>query len=657
MKYGIERGKDMENGNMSYKAEDIQVLNDTEAVRKRPGMYIGSTDEKGLHHLLLEVVDNSIDEALAGVCKNIIVKLYPDGSASVEDDGRGIPVDIHPLYNKPALEIVLTELHSGAKFDKKVYKVSGGLHGVGIHVVNFLSEYFRIIVKRDGKIYSQEYERGQKKSDIVELGQIEKGKIKIDDKIELELESPTGTFVYFKPDPEIFETKNFNYDIVKGKLRSMAFLNKGLRIVLKDLRNGNVDEFKYDGGIVEFVKFLNEGVQPIHNDVAYFSDEENQIQVEIALQYNDQTYETVLGYVNDIQTEDGGTHVVGFKTGITKVLNDYAKENNLLKNLTITGEDVREGLTAVILVKHPEPQFEGQTKTKLGNSEVKGIVYSMTLKHMKKYLEEHPASAKSIIAKVLNTAMAREAARKARDLVRRKNLLDILDLPGKLADCSIEDKEKTEIFIVEGDSAGGSAKQARNREFQAILPLRGKILNVEKANVDRAFRSDEIKALISAIGTGINDDFDINKLRYGKIIIMTDADVDGAHIRTLLLTFFYRYMKELVNQGHIYIAQPPLYRIQKGNDVRYVYSDEEKDALIKEMGENAIVQRFKGLGEMNPQQLWETTMNPDTRRILKIDIETASEADRLFSLLMGDQVEPRREYIIKHAREVMNLDI
>lgn len=647
----------MENGNMSYKAEDIQVLNDTEAVRKRPGMYIGSTDEKGLHHLLLEVVDNSIDEALAGVCKNIIVKLYPDGSASVEDDGRGIPVDIHPLYNKPALEIVLTELHSGAKFDKKVYKVSGGLHGVGIHVVNFLSEYFRIIVKRDGKIYSQEYERGQKKSDIVELGQIEKGKIKIDDKIELELESQTGTFVYFKPDPEIFETKNFNYDIVKGKLRSMAFLNKGLRIVLKDLRNGNVDEFKYDGGIVEFVKFLNEGVQPIHNDVAYFSDEESQIQVEIALQYNDQTYETVLGYVNDIQTEDGGTHVVGFKTGITKVLNDYAKENNLLKNLTITGEDVREGLTAVILVKHPEPQFEGQTKTKLGNSEVKGIVYSMTLKHMKKYLEEHPASAKSIIAKVLNTAMAREAARKARDLVRRKNLLDILDLPGKLADCSIEDKEKTEIFIVEGDSAGGSAKQARNREFQAILPLRGKILNVEKANVDRAFRSDEIKALISAIGTGINDDFDINKLRYGKIIIMTDADVDGAHIRTLLLTFFYRYMKELVNQGHIYIAQPPLYRIQKGNDVRYVYSDEEKDALIKEMGENAIVQRFKGLGEMNPQQLWETTMNPDTRRILKIDIETASEADRLFSLLMGDQVEPRREYIIKHAREVMNLDI
>jgi len=651
----LKEEKIMENGNMSYKAEDIQILNDTEAVRKRPGMYIGSTDEKGLHHLLMEVVDNSIDEALAGVCKNIIVKLYPDGSASVEDDGRGIPVDIHPIYNKPALEIVLTELHSGAKFDKKVYRVSGGLHGVGIHVVNFLSEYFRIIVKRDGKIYSQEYERGQKKSDIIELGSV--GTKKINENIELELDSQTGTFVYFRPDHEIFETKYFNYDVVKGKLRSLAFLNKGLRIVLRDLRSGNAEEFKYDGGITEFVKFLNEGVQTVHPDVANFYDEEGPIQVEVALQYNDQTYETLLGYVNDIQTEDGGTHIVGFKTGLTKVLNDYARENDLLKNISITGEDVREGLTAVILVKHPEPQFEGQTKTKLGNSEVKGIVYSMTLKNMKKYLEEHPSSARAIIAKVINTAMAREAARKARDLVRRKNLLDVLDLPGKLADCTLEDKDKTEIFIVEGDSAGGSAKQARNREFQAILPLRGKILNVEKANIERAFRSEEIKALISAIGTGINDDFDITKLRYGKIIIMTDADVDGAHIRTLLLTFFYRYMKDLVINGHIYIAQPPLYRIQKGNDIRYVYSDDEKDAIIKEMGENAVVQRFKGLGEMNPQQLWETTMNPDTRRILKIDIETASEADRLFSLLMGDQVEPRREYIIKHAREVMNLDI
>ncbi|MGC8565028.1 MAG: DNA topoisomerase (ATP-hydrolyzing) subunit B [Thermoplasmata archaeon] len=651
----LKEEKIMENGNMSYKAEDIQILNDTEAVRKRPGMYIGSTDEKGLHHLLMEVVDNSIDEALAGVCKNIIVKLYPDGSASVEDDGRGIPVDIHPLYNKPALEIVLTELHSGAKFDKKVYKVSGGLHGVGIHVVNFLSEYFRIIVKRDGKIYSQEYERGQKKSDIIELGPV--GTKKINENIELELDSQTGTFVYFRPDHEIFETKYFNYDVVKGKLRSLAFLNKGLRIVLKDLKSGNAEEFKYDGGITEFVKFLNEGVQTVHPDVANFYDEEGPIQVEVALQYNDQTYEILLGYVNDIQTEDGGTHIVGFKTGLTKVLNDYARENDLLKNISITGEDVREGLTAVILVKHPEPQFEGQTKTKLGNSEVKGIVYSMTLKNMKKYLEEHPSSARAIIAKVINTAMAREAARKARDLVRRKSLLDVLDLPGKLADCTLEDKDKTEIFIVEGDSAGGSAKQARNREFQAILPLRGKILNVEKANLERAFRSEEIKALISAIGTGINDDFDITKLRYGKIIIMTDADVDGAHIRTLLLTFFYRYMKDLVINGHIYIAQPPLYRIQKGNDVRYVYSDDEKDAITKEMGENAVVQRFKGLGEMNPQQLWETTMNPDTRRILKIDIETASEADRLFSLLMGDQVEPRREYIIKHAREVMNLDI
>lgn len=653
----LEEEKIMENGNTSYKAEDIQILNDTEAVRKRPGMYIGSTDERGLHHLLMEVVDNSVDEALAGVCKNIIVKLYPDGSASVEDDGRGIPVDIHPLYNKPALEIVLTELHSGAKFDKKVYKVSGGLHGVGIHVVNFLSEYFRIVVKRDGRVYSQEYSRGQKLTDITDLGPVDNGEIKLNENVVLELDSKTGTFVYFKPDREIFESRNFNYDIVKGKLRSLAFLNKGLRIVLIDLRTGNRDEFKYDGGIIEFIKFLNEGVQPIHPDIAYFQDAENDIQVEVAFQYNDQTYETLLGYVNDIQTEDGGTHVVGFKSALTKILNDYGKENGLLKNLNITGEDVREGLTAVILVKHPEPQFEGQTKTKLGNSEVKGIVYSITLKHLKKYLDEHPASAKAILAKVINTAMAREAAKKARDLVRRKNLMDVLDLPGKLADCTLEDKDRTEIFIVEGDSAGGSAKQARNREFQAILPLRGKILNVEKANLERAFKSEEIKALISAIGTGINDDFDLSKLRYGKIIIMTDADVDGAHIRTLLLTFFYRYMKDLITNGHVYIAQPPLYRIQKGNDVRYVYSEEEKDSIIKDIGENAIVQRFKGLGEMNPQQLWETTMNPETRRVLKIDIETASEADRLFSLLMGDQVEPRREFIIKHAKEVLNLDI
>ena len=646
----------MEN-NMNYRAEDIQILSDLDAVRKRPGMYIGSTEERGLHHLLLEVVDNSVDEALAGICKNIVVKLYPNGGASVEDDGRGIPVDIHPIYNKPGLEIVLTELHSGAKFDKKVYKVSGGLHGVGIHVVNFLSEYFKVVVKRDNKIYMQEYSRGKKLNEIKEIGKVEDGKIILYENVDLELQSPTGTYVYFKPDPQVFETLNFKYDIVKGKLRSLAFLNKGLRIVLKDLRTEQVEEFKYDGGLVEFIKFLNEGVQPLHNDIIYFEDNENEIKVEAAMQYTDSTYETFLGYVNDIQTEDGGTHMIGFRIALTRVFNDYAKENNLLKDFTITGDDIREGLTAVLLVKHPEPQFEGQTKTKLGNSEVKGIVSSIVIKHLRKYLEENPNTAKAIISKIINNAMAREAAKKAKELVRRKNLLDALDLPGKLADCSLEDREKTELFIVEGDSAGGSAKQARNREFQAILPLRGKILNVEKANIERAFKSDEIKALISAIGTGVKEDFDISKLRYGKIIIMTDADVDGAHIRTLLLTFFYRYMKDLILNGHVYIAQPPLYRIQKGTNVRYVYSDDEKDKVLKEIGENSIVQRFKGLGEMNPQQLWETTMNPETRRLLKIDIETASEADRLFTLLMGDQVEPRREFILKHAKEVMNLDI
>ncbi|MCI4434592.1 MAG: DNA topoisomerase (ATP-hydrolyzing) subunit B [Thermoplasmata archaeon] len=645
----------MENG-VEYKAEDIQILSDIEAVRKRPGMYIGSTDEKGLHHLLMEVVDNSIDEALAGVCKNIIVKLHGDG-VSVEDDGRGIPVDIHPLYNKPALEIVLTELHSGAKFDKKVYKVSGGLHGVGIHVVNFLSEYLKIVVKRDNKIFMQEYSRGKKLSEIREIGRIEEGKIILSESLDLELSSPTGTYVYFRPDPQIFETLNFKYDLVKGKLRSLAFLNKGLRIVLKDLRNGLSEEFKYDGGLIEFVKFLNEGVHAIHDDVLYYEDQEENIKVEVALQYTDAPYETLLAYVNDIQTEDGGTHVAGFRMALTRVVNDYAKENNLSRDLTITGDDIREGLTAIILVKHPEPQFEGQTKAKLGNSEVKGIVNSISIKHIKKYFEEHPATARIIVAKVINNAAAREAARKAKEMVRRKNLLDALDLPGKLADCSLEDRDKTEIFIVEGDSAGGSAKQARNREFQAILPLRGKILNVEKANLERAFKSDEIKALISAIGTGVKDDFDISKLRYGKIIIMTDADVDGAHIRTLLLTFFYRYMRDLITNGHIYIAQPPLYRIQKGAEVIYVYSDEEKERVLKQLGNNAIVQRFKGLGEMNPQQLWETTMNPETRRLLRIDIETASEADRLFTLLMGDQVEPRRDFIMKHAKEVMNLDI
>ncbi len=645
----------MENGANDYKAENIQILNDIEAVRKRPGMYIGSTEERGLHHLLMEVVDNSVDEALAGVCKNIIVKLYPDGSASVEDDGRGIPVEIHPLYNKPALEIVLTELHSGAKFDRKVYKVSGGLHGVGIHVVNFLSEWLRIVVRREGRVYYQEYGRGQKKTEILDLGDWKNG-MEIPKDIKLEIDTTHGTYVHFKPDTTIFETTNFKYDIVKGKLRSLAFLNKGLRIVLKDLRNNTVEEFKYDGGLVEFIKFLNEGINTIHEDIINFSESSDSIYVEVAIQYTDSSYETMLGYVNDIHTEEGGTHIVGFKTALTKVINDYIKENGL-SDINITGEDVKEGLTAIILLKHPEPQFEGQTKTKLGNGDVKGIVYSITQKNLKKYFEEHPNTAKLIALKVINTAEAREAARKAKELVKRKNLLDTLDLPGKLADCTLEERSKTELFIVEGDSAGGSAKQARNREFQAVLPLRGKILNVEKANIERAFKSEEIKALISAIGTGIKDNFDLNKLRFGKIIIMTDADVDGAHIRTLLLTFFYRYMKDLISNGHVYIAQPPLYKIQKGKEVRYVYLDEEKENVLKEWGENAVVQRFKGLGEMNPEQLWETTMNPETRRLVKVDIETGAEADRIFTLLMGDKVDPRKEYIMKHAREALNIDV
>ncbi len=645
-----------ENRENDYKAEDIRVLNDTEAVRKRPGMYIGSTDERGLYQLLMEVVDNSVDESLAGVCKNIIVTLYPDGSASVEDDGRGIPVDIHPEYGKPALEIVLTELHSGAKFEKKVYKVSGGLHGVGIHVVNFLSEKFRIAVKRNGKLYTQDYSRGKKISDIKDLGPVLTYPTILDDGSVLELQSDSGTFVKFKPDPVIFNNLRYDYDIIKGKLRNLAFLNAGLRIVLKDLKNNKMEEFKYDGGLVEFIKFLNEGNNPVHPDVIYFRDSENEIILEVAFQYSDQQHETLLSYVNDIYTEDGGTHVIGLKTALTKAVNDYGKKNNLLKDFTITGEDIREGLTCVILIKHPEPQFEGQTKTRLGNSEVKGLVYSLSLKNISRYFEEHPNSAKAIMARVLLNAEAREAAKKARDAVKRKNWMDNLYLPGKLADCSLEDINRTELFIVEGDSAGGSAKQARNREFQAILPLRGKILNVEKANIEKAFRSEEIKALISAIGTGIKDDFDYSRLRYGKIIIMTDADVDGAHIRTLLLTFFYRFMRPLIENGNIFIAQPPLYRIQKGNDVYYVYSDDEKDELIKKLG-NVSVQRFKGLGEMNPQQLWETTMNPETRKLIKIDIETAAEADRLFSLLMGEAVEPRREFIIKHARDVMNLDI
>ena len=641
-----------------YDAKAIQILEDSQAVRKRPGMYIGSTDERGLHHLVYEVVDNSIDEALAGFCRRISVVIHADGSVSVEDDGRGIPVDVHPEKGKSALEIVMTILHAGAKFDKKAYKVTGGLHGVGIHVVNFLSEWLRAYIKRDGKIYFQWYVRGQPQNDVRVVGEIrENGIIWLEDGHKENFKYPRGTYIRFKPDPQIFETTEFKYNVIKKKLRDLAFLNKGVEIELEDERTGKNEVFRYDGGIIEFVKFLNEGYNPLHRDVIYGIEEQDGIIVEFALQYNDSTSENLLAFVNTIHTVEGGTHVSGFRSALTKAINDFAKDRNMLKGIqSLQGEDVREGLTAVIHVKHPNPQFEGQTKAKLGNSEVKGIVFSIVNKILSTYFEEHPDVAMQIVAKAIAAARARIAARKARELARRKGFLESLDLPGKLADCTEEDPEKAELFIVEGNSAGGSAKQARDRHFQAILPLRGKVLNVEKARIDKVFKNNEIRALISAIGTGVKEDFDISKLRYGKIIIMTDADVDGAHIRTLLLTFFYRYMPELIEKGHIYIAQAPLYRIQKGKEIYYVYSDEEKDEMLKKLG-NASVQRFKGLGEMNPQQLWETTMDPERRRLIRVTIEDAAEADRLFSILMGEAVEPRREFIIEHAREVMNIDI
>ena len=638
-----------------YTAKAIQILEDSQAVRKRPGMYIGSTDERGLHHLVYEVVDNSIDEALAGFCKNISVIIHEDGSVSVEDDGRGIPVDIHPEKGRSALEIVLTVLHAGAKFDKKAYRITGGLHGVGIHVVNFLSEWLRAYVKRDGKLYFQWYVRGEPQVDVKIIGDVKIGKFKFNS-FEEEFKYERGTYIRFKPDPQIFETTEFKYETIRKKLMYLAFLNRGVRIEIEDRRQGKHEVFHYEGGIREFVRYLNEGYASLHRDVIYGYDEQSGVIVEFALQYNDSTSENFLAFVNTINTIEGGTHVSGFRSALTKVINDYAKDKNMAKGVTLQGEDVREGLTTVLHVRHPDPQFEGQTKAKLGNSEVKGIVFSIVSKILKQYFEEHPDTATIIVGKALAAARARIAARKARELARRKSLLESLDLPGKLADCTEENAEKAELFIVEGDSAGGSAKQARDRHFQAILPLRGKILNVEKARIDRVFKNQEIRALISAIGTGIRDEFDYSKLRYHRIIIMTDADVDGAHIRTLLLTFFYRYMPELIERGHVYIAQAPLYRIQKGKDVYYVYSEYEKDKILKNLG-NATVQRFKGLGEMNPQQLWETTMDPARRRVTRVTIEDAAEADRLFSILMGEAVEPRREFIVRHAREVMNLDI
>ncbi len=650
---GYIMDKEMDN----YDSSQIQILEGLKAVRKVPGMYIGSTGPDGLHHMVYEVVDNCIDESMAGYGSNINVIIYKDGSISVEDDGRGIPVDIHPKYNRPGLEIVMTELHSGAKFDKTVYKVTGGLHGVGVHVVNALSEYLIALVKRDNKIYYEKFERGVPESGLKELSYGEVNDNNDINNIQIKYKN-TGTVIKFYPDKQIFDTIDFSYQVLTQRFMDLAFLNPNITIEFTDERSNKHEKFHFDGGLIEYVKFLNEGREPINKDPIYCKEEYREYIVEFALQYNNDISEIDESFVNNIKTSEGGTHLTGFHTGISRAIIDYAKTKNLVKGVTaITGDDTREGLAFVLHVKMLNPQFEGQTKEKLGNSVVKSIVSSITEKFLKDYFESYPPIAEAIIKRVLAAAAAREASRKAKDLIRRKTALESGTLPGKLADCSSNDNEKTEVYIVEGDSAGGSAKQARNREYQAILPLRGKILNVEKSNDNKVLENEEIKNLITAIGTSIKDKFEIRNLRYNKIIIMTDADVDGAHIRTLLLTFFYRYMKELIEGGHVYFAQPPLYRIQKGSDIHYVFLEDEKDDLVKKLGNNVIIQRFKGLGEMNPEQLWETTMNPESRKLVQVSIEDALYADQLFNLLMGDKVEPRRKFIEDNAKFVQNLDI
>ncbi len=626
-------------GQEDYGAEKIQVLGGLEAVRKRPAMYIGSIGPDGLHHLVYEVVDNSIDEALAGFCDQIAVIIGKDSSITVIDNGRGIPVDIHPKFNRPAMEIVLTKLHAGGKFDTQAYKVSGGLHGVGVSVVNALSKQLEVWSKRNGKVYYQKYEKGIPATDVIDQGASE----------------GTGTKVTFIADPEIFTEVEYHFETLASRLRELAFLNKGIKITLKDEGADRSAVFFYEGGIVEFVEYINKNKKPLHK-VVFFQKEKSDIIVEVAFQYNDGYNENVFSFVNNINTREGGTHLSGFKTAITRTFNDYA-EKLKAADFKLSGEDVREGLSAVISVKMHDPQFEGQTKAKLGNSEVKGLVDSMAYEKIKEYLEENPQEAKIIVEKCVTAAKAREAARKARELTRRKGALDSFSLPGKLADCSEKDPTKCEIYLVEGDSAGGSAKQGRKREFQAILPLRGKILNVEKARLNKIFENNEIIVMVTALGTGISDEFNIAKLRYHKIIIMTDADVDGSHIRTLILTFFFRYLTPLIEQGHVYIAQPPLFKVKKGKQFSYAYTDEEKDRIMKEYGEGAEIQRYKGLGEMNPDQLWETTMNPETRALLQVTIEDAVRADKIFTLLMGDEVPPRKAFIQKHAKDVVNLDV
>ena len=629
-----------------YGASQIQVLEGLEAVRKRPGMYIGSTGPRGLHHLVYEIVDNSIDEALQGYCDRIYVSLNEDGSVTVKDDGRGIPVETHPKTGKSTLETVLTVLHAGGKFGGGGYKVSGGLHGVGISVVNALSKWLVADVYRNGKIYRQTYEKGITTSPLEVVGE----------------SHHTGTIINFMPDETIFDEIEFKYETLEHRLRELSFLNKGVKIVFEDKREGSErkKEFHYEGGLVEFVKYLNKTKTPIHDDIVHIDKKIGDSIVEIAMQYTDGYTENIYSFANNIDTHEGGTHLAGFKSALTKTVNEYAKRNKLIKENegNLTGEDIREGLIAVISVKIPEPQFEGQTKTKLGNTYMRGNVDSVTVEELGAFLEENPTTARTIVDKGLRAQRAREAAKRARELTRRKSVLESTSLPGKLADCSEKDPSKSEIFLVEGDSAGGSAKQGRDRHTQAILPLRGKILNVEKSRLDRILSSDEIKNMITAFGCGIGNDFDLEKARYHKIVIMTDADVDGAHIRTLLLTFFFRYMRPLIENGYVYAAQPPLYKVKKQKKEYYVYSDKELEVLLEDIGRTGVeLQRYKGLGEMNAEQLWDTTMNPETRTLLQVTIEDAVMADQVFSMLMGDKVGPRKEFIEENATYVTNLDI
>jgi DNA gyrase subunit B len=632
-----------------YGAGQIQVLEGLQAVRKRPAMYIGSTDTRGLHHLVYEVVDNAIDEALAGYCDAIEVTVHDDGSVSVTDNGRGIPVDTHEQYDRPAVEVIMTVLHAGGKFDNKSYQVSGGLHGVGVSVVNALSERLAVEIKRDGAVWRHEFERGEPDPDAFERVR------------DLDSDEDTGTTVRFWPDDDIFEQTDFSFDTLSTRLRELAFLNSGVEIGLADERDGESVSFRYEGGIREFVEYLNETKTALHGDVIYFEDEAQDIAVEVALQATDELQGSIHAFANNINTREGGTHLTGFKTALTRVVNDYATDNGLLGDLdgTLKGEDVREGLTAVISIKHPDPQFEGQTKTKLGNSEVRGIVESAVHQQLGTYFEEHPDTAQSIVGKAVEAAKARQAAKKAEELTRRKSALESTALPGKLADCQSKDPTQSELFVVEGDSAGGSAKQGRDREFQAILPLKGKILNVEKHRLDRILENDEIRALITAIGTGIGEEFDIEDARYHRIILMTDADVDGAHIRTLLLTLLYRHMKPLLERGYVYAAKPPLYRVRYRGETYDAMSEAERDRIVEEKcnGNPDQVQRFKGLGEMNPDQLWETTMNPENRILKRITVEDAAAADKMFSILMGDAVGPRKQFIKEHAGDAEWVDI